>query len=115
MDEVIYLPIEIKPQNCAYLYDKDTIRVYETKPSHNTTIAYTDYFINSHYLYRTGDTSFGSYSTISYDCLDYKLFSTHVSYRNDFFEILGITFIIVFVLWYFSWFLINRLRKGTGL
>ena len=115
MDQIIYLPAEISPQNCAYVYDTNTIRVYKTKPTNNTTIEYTDYFINSHYITRTGETTFGNYNTLNYDCLEYTKFSTHVSYRNDFFEILGITFIIVFSLWYISWFLINRIRKGTRL
>lgn len=96
----IYLPIEIKSTNCAYVYDKDTIRVYEIKPTYDTTINFTDYFINSNYLSRSGSTKFGSYNTLNYNCIDYTNFTTDYKYRSDFSSILIIAFILIFSVFY---------------
>lgn len=103
----IFLPDEITSLNCAYVYDRDTIRVYKNIPQNNRTIEYTDYFVNSHYLTRTGSTTFNNYSTINYDCLDYRTFTTTASYRNDFAGICIIFLCLVIPIW----FLISKLIK----
>ncbi len=108
----IYLPIEIDNNMCAYVYDKDTIRVYEEVPRLNATIDYTDYFINSNYLSRTGSTTFGNWSTISYDCLDSSLFTTNAFSRVDLDKILIITFILIFVCYYLIRTLVRRVTYG---
>lgn len=100
----LYLPTELSSNNCAYLYDKDIIRVYDTKPTYDTTINYTDYFINSHYLTRTGTSKFGSYTNFNYDCLQVTDFTTSFVYRNDLAEILIIAFLILFT----AYFLVSR-------
>ena len=102
---MIYLPDVITSSNCAYVYDKDTIRVYEEVPVVNATIDYVDYFINSHYITRSGSTSFGQWSTIQYNCIDYNNFSTNAIYRNDFPSIMIMAFIFIFV----CWFLVSKL------
>lgn len=109
---MIYLPDEIYSYNCAYIYDKDTIRVYDEIPRVNSTINYTDYFINSHYISRTGSTSFGQWSTISYDCLDYNDFTTNSLYRNDFLSALLIASILIFFCYYLIRTLVRRLCYG---
>lgn len=109
---MIYLPDEITEQNCAYVYDTNTIRVYERMPANNTSVDYTDYFINSNYITRTGTTNFNSYSTLNYNCLDYTQFTTNYAYRNDFANILIIALIIIGVIWYLSATLIKTLLKG---
>ena len=110
---MIYLPDEIENTNCAYVYDKDTIRVYEEVPRQNATINYTDYFINSHYISRTGSTTFSNWGgTISYDCLSYSSFSTNAIYRNDFPFILIIAFIYIFICWFLISKLVKRLCYG---
>ena len=103
----IYLPDEVLDSNCAYVYDSDTIRVYEEIPYQNSTIDYTDYFVNSHYISRTGSTSFGSWGTIQYNCLNSSNFTTNAIYRNDLSEIFIITFILIFM----CWFLISKLYR----
>jgi len=97
---MIYLPEEITIDNCAYVYDSNTIRVYEEIPRTNSTINYTDYFVNSHYMSRTGSTTFNNYSTINYNCLDYTKFTTSYQYRNDIADILIISLIIIGVIWF---------------
>ena len=79
---MIYLPDVVSSSNCAYVYDNNTIRVYEEVPSVNTTIDYTDYFINSHYITRTGSTQFGQWSTIQYNCINSSNFTTNAIYHN---------------------------------
>ena len=108
----IYLPDEITSSMCAYVYDKDTIRVYEEVPRLNATINYTDYFINSDYLSRSGSTTFGNWSTISYDCIDSSLFTTNAFSRLDLDKILIITFVLIFVCYYFIRTLLRRLLYG---
>lgn len=109
---MIYLPDEINANNCAYVYDTNTIRVYERVPQTNSTISYTDYFINSNYITRTGQTTFNNYSTINYDCIDYTKFTTSYAYRNDFASILIITLIIIGSVWFLISKLIKTLLKG---
>lgn len=104
----IYLPETITSNQCAYVYDKDTIRVYESRPNYNTDINYTDYFINSNYIYREGTTRFNQYSSLP-SCLDSSLFTDEVYYRNDFDKILIIFFIIFIFAIYFPYRIICRL------
>ena len=104
----IYLPIEVEDTNCAYVYDKDTIRVYEEVPRQNATIDYTDYFINSDYISRHGSTTFNNWSTpIGYDCISSSDFSTNAIYRHDFPLILLTATILIG----FCWFLISKLYR----
>lgn len=108
----IYLPVEVESTNCAYMYDKDTIRVYEEVPRNNATIAYTDYFINSDYLSRSGYTTFGNYNTFSNTCLSYTNFTTNAMYRLDLAQILIIAFIFTFIFYYMIRTLVRRLFYG---
>ena len=108
----IYLPVEVSNNNCAFVYDKDTIRVYEEVPRYNATIAYTDYFIHSDYISRTGSTTFGSYGTINYNCLSSTDFSTNAIYRMDISSIVLIAFIFIFGFYYLIRTLLRRLLYG---
>ena len=91
---MIYLPNEVYSSNCAYVYDKDTIRVYESQPYYNSTISYTDYFLNSNYLTRNGTTTFSQYSNLPI-CLDYEDFTTNVGYSNYFDKVLIMSLILI--------------------
>lgn len=108
----IYLPVEVTNTNCAYVYDKDTIRVYEEVPRYNATISYTDYFIHSDYITRSGATTFGSYGTINYSCLSTSNFTTNAMYRLDITSIVLIAFIFTFVFYYLIRTLLRRLLYG---
>lgn len=110
----IYLPDEVESTNCAYVYDKDTIRVYEEVPRQNATIDYTDYFINSDYISRTGSTTFGNWGTpISYDCLSYTDFTTSAFYRTDIANIVIVAFALIFMCWFMISKLYRRLLYGN--
>lgn len=108
----IYLPDEVTSSNCAYMYDKDTIRVYESVPQVNSTIDYTDYFINSDYYTRTGSTSFGQWSTINYDCIPYQDFTTNYVYNLGFPKIVLMALIICGVPYFLIRTILRRYLYG---
>lgn len=100
----MYVP-NYESGNCAYLYNDNFIRVYETTPSYNSTINYTDYLITSHYISRNGTQTFNSYSTLPV-CSDNV--STNFYDRVDIFEI-----IIIFVIFIsINYFMISKLYKA---
>lgn len=88
---MIYVPNKSYP--CYVIIDANTIRAYHSYPYSNSNINYTDYYINSHYLEKVGQQSFGSYYT-SPACLSSSLITNEVYYRNDFADIL-IIFLIM--------------------
>lgn len=105
----IYIPYENKNDFACYsIYDKDTIRAYTTTPNYNTTTNYTDFYINSHYLNKTGQQTWNNYSTLP-TCIDTDNISDNVFYRNDLNDILLCTFIILIVCFYFPYKIISRL------
>jgi len=91
---MIYLPIDDFSQYaCYYVYDKDTIRVYNSQPLVNSSSSYTDYYINSHYLSKSGSQTWGSYSTLPF-CENLSRFTNDIYYRNDMPDIL-LMFLII--------------------
>lgn len=50
---MIYVP-NYNDNQCAVILDKDTIRVYDEIPAINQNVSYTDYFIHSDYISKTG-------------------------------------------------------------
>lgn len=94
--------------NCATVYSSNTLRVFDSVPANSTTITYTDYFLNSHYLSRTGSYSFDS-SELLPSCISSDNISTDYWYRNDFDSILVILFILLIICIYFPIRLISRI------
>lgn len=93
--------------NCAYIYNSDIIRVYDSVPQNNRTIAYKDYYIKSSYISNSGSTSFSQYSTLP-TCINSSNITTDYWYRNDFSNILVILFIILIVCIYFPYRMFSR-------
>lgn len=85
----------------------NTIRAYETQPTVNSTVNYTDYYVNAHYLYNVGTQQFTQYSTIP-TCMG-ATFTDNVYYRNDFDQILVIFFILLIICFYFPYRIISRM------
>lgn len=85
-----YLP-KIEENNCIVVDNLNNgyIRVYDTTPYPNSTIGYTDYFVDKDYITRVGQQSFGNYS-YSTNCQSHDQFTTNVYYRVDFDRILVI-------------------------
>lgn len=81
----IYLPIEnINEFACYSVLDKDTIRAYRTQPQIESSSEYVDFYINSHYLQKTGTQSWGQWSSNLPICTSKDLFTNNYYYRNDF-------------------------------
>lgn len=102
----IYVPDSSK--SCYVVRDKDTIRAYNTIPTYNSTINYTDYYINSHYIDTTGSQTFSQYTTLP-SCINSNNITDNVFYRNDIDSILIITFILLLICFYFPYRILSRL------
>ena len=106
---LIYIP-EYNSGNCAYIYNSDIIRVYESQPRNNTTINYKDYYIKSSYIYNEGSTSFSSYTTLPV-CINSDRITTEIYYRNDFDNILIIFFLLSFICFWLPWKMLCRIFR----
>lgn len=105
----VYLPNIDYP--CIIVYDNDTIRAYHSRPSIESTVTYTDYYVNSHYLQKEGTQSFGRYNTNLPNCLDSNIFTNNVYYRNDITSILVGFLIISLIVFGIPLKIITRLFK----
>lgn len=93
----IYLPVEnVNDFSCYSVYDKDTIRAYYTQPQIDSSSNYVDFYINSHYLQKTGTQSWGQWNNTLPICFSKSSITTDVYYRNDFDSVL-IIFLILFI------------------
>lgn len=111
----IYLPINnVNDFACYSILDKDTVRAYYTKPALDSSSNYVDFYINSHYLQKTGTQSWGQWNSSLPTCLSSDLITTDYYYRNDFPDILLIFIIFAIVGIYLPFKLISRIfRKGV--
>lgn len=91
---------------CYEIRDANTIRAYETQPRVNGSSDYTDYYINSHYIFKNGTSTWSQYATLP-TCSG-ATFTTNVFYRNDMGDILLMFFIILLVCFYFPYRVISR-------
>lgn len=93
---MLYVP-NFNNNNCVVVLNSDTIRVYEKKPVVNEIINYTDYYVNSHYMYDNGTQEFSRYQSLP-TCVEKNILTTSVEYRNDFSDILIIFLILTIVI-----------------
>lgn len=101
----LYVP-EFSSSNCVVLYNSETIRVYSQRPTYNSTVNYTDYYINSGYLSNVGSQTFGNYATIPTCRTDV---TTNYYYRLDFDKICIIFLVIVILCYNLAFKPISRL------
>lgn len=88
---MIYVP-NLNDYKCVVVQDKDTIRAYKEQPynpnyNNSIQIDYTDFYVNSNYLYKNGTQNF-NYNTTLPNCIDNNNLTSEVYYRNDFDKIL---------------------------
>lgn len=83
---MFYVPIDNLNDYCVVVQDKDTIRAIE-KNDVSGIYEYKDFFVNSHYLYKTGYLN----DISSYNCLNN--ITNNWYYRNDLSDIFIICFI----------------------
>lgn len=111
----IYLPIDnVNDFACFSIYDKDTVRAYKTQPQLDSSSEYVDFYINSHYLQKTGIQSWGQWNSSLPTCISSDSITTDFYYRNDFPDILLIFIIFAIVGIYLPFKLFSRIfRKGV--
>lgn len=110
---MIYVP-NFDNNTCCYMYDSNTLRCYKTAPVVNTTIQYTDYFVNSHYLYRNGESNFGNYGyNLNITCLDNSSYTDSFYYRNDITSILLCFAIFVGIIYFIFSKVLKAFFKGV--
>ena len=81
----IYLPVNnFNAFACYSVIDKDTIRAYRTQPQIDSSSEYVDFYINSHYLQKTGTQSWSYYTEYLPTCIDKNSITNNYYYRNDF-------------------------------
>lgn len=90
---------------CAILFDSNIIRVYEQEPEEASSVDYTDYYYNSHYLFNTGSQYFST-TDILPDCRND--INTNFYYRTDITDIVFLTCVFISL----NWFLISKLLKA---
>lgn len=106
---LIYVP-NYENGNCAYIYNSDIIRVYDSVPTHNSVVNYKDYYIKSSYIYNEGQTSFGNYSTLPV-CISNDRITTEHYYRNDYPQILIIFMVFAFCCFWIPWRIYCRMFR----
>lgn len=84
---------------CIDYINNGYLRAYARRPTYNSEVGYTDYFINSHYLARTGVQSFGNYN-VNVSCIDNSRLTNQVEYRYDFPDILLTFFLLAIIVVY---------------
>lgn len=98
MDKV-YVP-SYSNGNCAYIYNSDIIRVYESTPRANSTINYKDYYVKNSYIYNEGSTTFSQYSTLP-TCINSNRITTDYWYRSDIMSIVFVALALIFTGYFF--------------
>lgn len=90
----IFLPIDsVSDFACYSIRDKDTIRAYYTQPQLDSSSDYIDFYINTHYLQKSGTETWGQWQNYLPVCIPKESITNEVYYRNDFADTL-IIFII---------------------
>lgn len=98
----IYLPIDnVNDFKCYSVLDKDTIRAYYSKPAYNSNSDYIDFYINSHYLEKTGNQSWGQSSYYGLPtCLSETAITNDIYYRVDLCECLIIFSLLALIMFW---------------
>lgn len=92
---------------CVSITNGNYLRCYLERPRQNSTINYTDFYFDSHYIGVEGRQTFSQYSTIP-TCLSNNDITNNVFYRHDIDSILIIFFIILLICFYFPYRIVSR-------
>lgn len=103
----IYVP-EFNNGNCLVIQSEGVVRVYESRPTQNSSVNYVDYYVNSHYMSRSGNQQFSQYTSLP-SCYDNSLVTTNYYYRFDLAQILIAFFVLVFFCFFFPYRIISRM------
>lgn len=107
-----YVPNDSYP--CYVVQDSNTIRAYHTQPRNNSNSNYTDYYVNSHYMEKSGNQTWSTTATLP-SCLSKSNITSDFYYRNDLSDIMIIFFIFVIFGIYLPIKLFSKLFKRGSL
>lgn len=94
----IYVPVEnINNNYCYEVLDSQTIRVFPNSLVVGDN-SYTDYYINSHYLYKEGIINLLDVSTVN--CVSKENITNDYYYRNDLAHIIIICSFVLLLLYF---------------
>lgn len=98
----IYLPIDnFNDFACYVVQDKDTIRAYSKKPAYNSSSDYIDFYINSHYLKKSGTQSWGQSTYYGLPvCLPQDNITNDIYYRTDLVDCLIIFSLLALIMFW---------------
>lgn len=114
--DTIYLPINSTSDYACYtVRDKDTIRAYKTRPAVNSNSDYVDFYVNSHYLQKSGNESWGDRYYKLPNCLETSLITNDFEYRTDFADIMIIFLIFSIFIFYLPIKLFSRIFRRVAL
>ena len=99
----MYVP-NFDSDSCVVVYDSDTIRVYDTEPVVDTSVHYTAYLFNSHYLSYEGEQYFSDSLSLPSCSSNFDSIFYH---RTDIAEIIFIFIVFIGL----NWFLLSKLVK----
>lgn len=104
----VYLPLEVRSNQCAVMVSDGHIRVYDSIPngSNQYGVNYYDFYIRDDYIQTQGSTNFSTYT--NYDCMDNSNFTTDYWYRLDIDKIVTTFFVIAIFGIYFPFKIIGR-------
>lgn len=106
---MIYVP-NLNSNNCVVLTNSTTLRVYEYRPTQNSTRNYTEYYLNMHYYSNVGTATFGNTSYLPICRTDV---TSDVFYRVDMPDILTMFFILSIFCFYIPLKLFTRFSRRT--
>lgn len=90
---MIYVPRDTTFNKCYVIQSEGVIRGYDTIPRNNTSYNYRDYYIRSDYIYREGEGTWSSYTTLP-SCISSSDITNDYWYRIDISNVL-IMFLII--------------------
>lgn len=90
---MIFVPRDTTFNKCYVIQSEGVIRGYDTIPRNNTSYNYRDYYIRSDYIYRDGEGTWSSYTTLP-SCISSSDITNDFWYRIDISNVL-IMFLII--------------------
>lgn len=90
---MIFVPRDTTFNKCYVIQSEGVIRGYDTIPRNNTSYNYRDYYIRSDYIYRDGEGTWSSYTTLP-SCISSDNITNDYWYRVDISNVL-IMFLII--------------------
>lgn len=102
---MIYVPTEF--DNKCVDFDNGILFVYDTEPDTTGNFNYTYYYLDYHYLEKSGLTD-----TLPVDCIDSNFLTNNIHYRNDITDVYILYSIFLLVPLLFIIFIVRCFFRG---